>query len=134
MLTKKRGIVMNDMNQGTWAENPGSVVENQVPNKVAEAAAVGIAEPASQTKKETEESKKLRENFGFFGPATFLYAVFYAFCMYKNSSGVTFPFFVAGGLLFLYFSLSKLGDYLKKRKRLLHDCHRTSGHLHLLYR
>ena len=114
MLTKKRGIVMNDMKQGTWAENPGSVVENQVPNKVAEAAAVGIAEPASQTKKETEESKKLRENFGFFGPATFLYAVFYAFCMYKNSSGVTFPFFVAGGLLFLYFSLSKLGTTLKK--------------------
>ena len=114
MLTKKRGIVMNDMNQGTWAENPGSVVENQVPNKVAEAAAVGIAEPASQTKKETEESKKLRENFGFFGPATFLYAVFYAFCMYKNGSGVTFPFFVAGGLLFLYFSLSKLGTTLKK--------------------
>lgn len=63
---------------------------------------------------ETQESRRLRENFGFFGPVTFLYAVFYAFCMYRNGSGVTFPFFVAGSLLFLYFSLSKLGTTLKR--------------------
>lgn len=63
---------------------------------------------------ETEETRKLRDNFGFFGPAAFFYASFYAFCMYRNGSGVTFPFFVAGGLLFLHFSLSKLGTTLKR--------------------
>ncbi len=63
---------------------------------------------------ETGELKRFRESFGFFGPVTFLYAVFYAFCMYRNGSGVTFPFFVAGSLLFLFFSLQKLGTTLKK--------------------
>lgn len=62
---------------------------------------------------DTEETKKLKQNYGFFGPAAFLYAVFYAFCMFRNGSGVTFPFFVAGSLLLLCLSLSKLGTTLK---------------------
>ncbi|MCM1064672.1 MAG: DUF4173 domain-containing protein [Eubacterium sp.] len=62
---------------------------------------------------ETEETRKLKENYGFFGMASFLYAVFYAFCMFRNGSGVTFPFFVAGSLLLLCLSLSKLGITLK---------------------
>ncbi len=63
---------------------------------------------------ETRETKRLKENFHFFGPGAFLYAVFYAFCMYKNGSGITFPFFAAGSLLFLCLSLSKLEITLKK--------------------
>lgn len=62
---------------------------------------------------ETEETKKLKENYNFFGISSFLYAVFYAFCMFHNESGVTFPFFVAGSLLLLYLSLSKLEITLK---------------------
>jgi len=62
---------------------------------------------------ETEETKRLKENYNFFGPAAFLYAVFYAFCMFRNGSGVTYPFFVAGSLLLLCLSLSKLGITLK---------------------
>lgn len=69
---------------------------------------------AKEGEKETEETKRLKGNFGFFGPAAFIYAVFYTFCMYRNGSGVTFPFFVAGSLLFLYLSLTKLGTTLKK--------------------
>ena len=56
---------------------------------------------------ETEETKRLKENYSFFGPAAFSYAVFYAFCMFRNGSGVTYPFFVAGSLLLLCLSLSK---------------------------
>lgn len=62
---------------------------------------------------ETEETKRLKENYNFFGPAAFIYAIFYTFCMFHNGSGVTFPFFVAGSLLLLYLSLSKLGTTLK---------------------
>lgn len=101
-------------NQTIWEENPGNAAAAQTANAMATAALARIAEPAKQQKKETEETKKFKENFGFFGPAAFLYAVFYAFCMYRNGSGVTFPFFVGGGLLFLYFSLSKLGATFKK--------------------
>ena len=69
---------------------------------------------SKETEKETEETKRLKGNFGFFGPAAFIYAVFYTFCMYRNGSGVTFPFFVAGSLLFLCLSLAKLETTLKK--------------------
>ena len=62
---------------------------------------------------ETEETKRLKENYSFFGPAAFFYAIFYTFCMFHNGSGVTYPFFVAGSLLLLSLSLSKLGTTLK---------------------
>lgn len=62
----------------------------------------------------TEETKRLKENFRFFGPATALYALFYVFCTYKNDAGITYPFFVAGSFLFFFYSLKKLGLTLKK--------------------
>lgn len=65
-------------------------------------------------KTETVETKRMKEHFNFFGPVTFLYAVFYAFCMFHNGSGITFPFFLAGTLLYFVFSLSKLEITLKK--------------------
>ena len=52
-------------------------------------------------KTETVETKRLQENYNFFGPVTFLYDVFYAFCMFRNGSGITFPFFLSGTLLYL---------------------------------
>lgn len=63
---------------------------------------------------ETEETKRLRENFWPIAPWALAYSVFYAFCMYRNGSGITFPFFVAGSLLFFCSSFTKLGITLKK--------------------
>ena len=51
-------------------------------------------------KEDSKETKRFKENFGFFGPATLLYAAFYAFCMFQNGSGITFPFFIAASLVF----------------------------------
>ena len=65
-------------------------------------------------KSETKESGKLRENFRFFGSVTLLYSCFYAFCMYRNGSGITFPFFMVGSLLFLCCSLERLSITLRK--------------------
>lgn len=66
-----------------------------------------------QVKPETKETRNMKGNFGFFGPITFAYAVLYAFCMYRNAAGITFSFFIAGSLLYLCFSLNKLGISLK---------------------
>lgn len=70
--------------------------------------------PAPVKKEDTEYTKRMKKNYGFFGPVTLLYAVFYAFCMFQNGSGVTFPFFMAGSLLYLCFCLSKLEISLRK--------------------
>ena len=69
---------------------------------------------AQPPKEDTLETNRMKENFNFFGLATFIYACFYAFCMYKNASGITFPFFMAGSLLFLCFTLAKLEITLRK--------------------
>lgn len=63
---------------------------------------------------DTEYTKRFKEQFGFFGPASFVYACIYAFCMFHNGSGVTFPFFIAVSLLYLCLCLSKLEITLKK--------------------
>lgn len=56
----------------------------------------------------------LSDRFGIFAPITFLYACFYSFCMYKNPAGITYPFFAAATLLFIFWSLAKCGVILKK--------------------
>ena len=63
---------------------------------------------------QTLYQEKVKENFHIFGISTFLYACLYAFCMYKNESGVTYSFFVAGSLVYICYCLSKLGITLKK--------------------
>lgn len=125
---------MSELNQGTWTENvSGTGTEGRSTggvwaddaNPAAGAGMINVWQqnpnPGMRTftavpagKADTEETRRFKENYGFFAPAAFLYAVFYAFCMYRNGSGITFPFFVGGGLLFLCFSLPKLGLTLKK--------------------
>ncbi len=62
----------------------------------------------------TEETRRLKENFQFIGPATFIYALFYAFCMYQNDSGITFVFFIGSSLLLLTRVFAKLQIILQK--------------------
>lgn len=98
---------MNEAEQNAWtmpmtppmgAQPPYTVVQGQRPQPVPE----------------TEETRQMKQQYGFIAPAAFAYAVFYAFCMYRNGSGITFPFFVGSSLLFFGLSFSKLGITLKK--------------------
>ena len=59
-------------------------------------------------------TKRLKEHFSFFGIGSMIYAFFYTFCLYKNASGITYPFFVAGTLCYFFFSMQKLGVPYKK--------------------
>lgn len=43
------------------------------------------------------------------GAASAVYALFYTFCLYKNTSGITYPFFVAGTLCYLFFCMRRCG-------------------------
>lgn len=75
-----------------------------------------MSEDRVEVMQETKEEKlsPMKENFGVFGIATFLYAVLYMFCMYQNKSGITYPFFVAGSLYYFYYCFGKLGLTWKK--------------------
>ena len=63
---------------------------------------------------QTRESKKIRENFQIFGVATFLFACFYSFCMYRNDAGITYLFLVAAGLYYVKYCGKQLGFTAKK--------------------
>ena len=61
-----------------------------------------------------KESKIIRENFQIFGVATFLFACFYTFCMYKNDAGITYLFLVAAGLFYVKYCGMQLGFTAKR--------------------
>lgn len=112
---------MNDTDYKVWQEaGPQSGVQQaqNVPRGgqgMAPAGAQGapnVQQPAPKPK--TLYDTEVKEKFNIFGVASFLYACLYAFCMYKNNSGITYPFFVAGSLVFICFCLSKLGISWKK--------------------
>ena len=60
---------------------------------------------------------KVKENFHIFGVATFLLACIYAFCMFRNPSGITFPVFVAAVIVYMDYCLKNLGIEAKKGKK-----------------
>ncbi len=63
---------------------------------------------------DSAHTQKLKRQFPYFGIGSMLYAFFYAFCLYKNTAGITYPFFVAGTLFFFFFSMRRLGVPYKK--------------------
>lgn len=67
-----------------------------------------------EQKPDTEYTKSMRRQFPLFGIGCLLYSAFYAFCLYRNASGITYPFFVAGTLCCFFFSIKKLGVPFKK--------------------
>lgn len=42
-------------------------------------------------------------------PASFLYAIFFTFCLYRNASGITYPFYAAGTIGFAVYTIRKSG-------------------------
>ncbi len=94
-------------NMNVTGQEAQKTVENQPPSMT-------VVPMTEHRAPDTEYTKRFKENFGFFGPASFAYACLYAFCMFHNGSGVTFPFFIAASLLYLCFCLSKLELTLQK--------------------
>lgn len=65
-------------------------------------------------KPDTEYTKSMRRQFPLFSIGCLLYSAFYAFCLYRNASGITYPFFAAGTLCCFFFFMKKLGIPMKK--------------------
>ena len=61
-----------------------------------------------------KSAKILNPLFPFMGIGSLIYAFFYTFFLYKNSSGITYPFFVGGTCLFFFLYLNKSGLTAKK--------------------
>lgn len=71
-------------------------------------------QPFPAPRPQTKQTGNLKKHFGILGPACILYSCFYALCMYRNGSGITYPFFLAGSFWFYCFCFKKLEISLKK--------------------
>ena len=58
--------------------------------------------------------KFMRENFLFFGGLSALYGIIFAFCIYRNTHGITFPFYTIATLLVVALFMKKIGFVVKK--------------------
>lgn len=71
-------------------------------------------QPFPAPRPQTKQTENMKKHFAILGPACILYSCFYALCMYRNSSGITYPFFLAGSFWFYCFCFKKLEISLKK--------------------
>lgn len=85
---------------------------NDYPNQTNPAIPAPLTDSSSIESLE-EQEKRIR-HFHLFSISSIIYALFYTFCLYKNASGITYPFFVSGTLFYFFSSLKKLGISAKK--------------------
>lgn len=63
---------------------------------------------------EAPKAQKINPLFPFMAAGSLIYAFFFTLFLYKNNSGITYPFFVGGTCLFFCFFLKKSGTAVKK--------------------
>ena len=63
---------------------------------------------------ENLKEQKMISNFPFFIWGTLAYALFYVVCLYKNGSGITFPLFTAGTIVYFVLCMRKLDVKVKR--------------------
>lgn len=90
---------------------PESVLSEPAPEAKQVSEAVPGARPAPEQGAEGGAKARTRAkppvSFGIYGAVSALYALFYTFCLYRNASGITYPFFAAGTLCCLFFCMKK---------------------------
>ncbi len=90
-----------------------------------------VYQPAYTPKPDTVYTKTMKEHFSFFGIGSLLYAIFYTFCLYKNASGITYPFFRRRNPLLFLLLYAKVRGSLQKKQYILSCQHSASGNLQL---
>ena len=105
---------MNEYPNQTFhnAQNVKSISKDSSCNTLSPSSrSVAILHPSELSE---EEKEKRANHFRHFGASSIIYALFYTFCLYKNTSGITYPFFISGTLFYFFLSLKKLGISAKR--------------------
>ncbi len=99
--------IKNENNEAAQAI-PASVTPQ--PPQVSTTALPAAPEPEP----EAEAPRNINPYFSFMGIGSLIYAFFYTFFLYKNTSGITYPFFVGGTCLLFFLYLKKSGITAKR--------------------
>ena len=98
-------------------ENPMNQENGQGANAQENQTYIKAPAPSMKMQPQTMYHTKIKENFHIYGVATFLFSCLYAFCMYRNPSGITYVIFVAAGIFYINYCLKNLEVESKKGKR-----------------
>ena len=100
-----------EMNQDKEMNNtsPAEYYEVMNPEKVAEKEKKDPIQEMMQEMAEDPEHEPKKVMLG-----SFLFALLYTFCVYKNAEGITYPFFVGGSLALLFYCFKKCGRTVSK--------------------
>lgn len=82
-----------------------------------EGLAEGNTTVPTQTAADTILTARMKRSSGTFRLASLIYAVFSTFCLYKNASGITVPFFMAATGAYYIFCMKRLGVEQRKEAR-----------------
>lgn len=92
------------MNENIYSDIPVSQTATVIPQE----------EKEGFLANENDKVRKILTNFQFFGVLSIVYGIFYCFCLYKNTSGITMPLFMAGTFAYFIACMKRLDIPLKK--------------------
>lgn len=61
--------------------------------------------------------RKMREDYGYFGGMSLLYGVIFAFCMYRNTHGITFIIYTLATIVFALLFMKRINFRLQKKSK-----------------
>lgn len=77
-----------------------------------------VSEPKTNHEAETEKLSQKHERFRQFRKGSLIYALVYTFCLFRNSSGITYPFFVGATLLYFGYYTKKYTESCARERSL----------------
>ncbi|MFA9375319.1 MAG: DUF4153 domain-containing protein [Lachnotalea sp.] len=107
---------LNNINNIAESNNVVSTTTDSLPESdiLSNKKTTYIALPITKQASESKERKIIKENFQIFGFISIIYAMFYTFCLYHNSSGITVPLLEVGTIYYYIFMIKQLEINLKK--------------------
>ena len=108
-LMKKEVLRLSDIQQNQVTQS--EVTQNDVQQSTS---SIYVTPPPAYVPPITMYDTKVKENFHIYGVAALIYAIIYAVCMFKNSSGLSFMFYILATIGFIWYCLRKLDMKLGK--------------------
>ena len=95
--------------QENTIENTFQNIQENTQNHTPDSVPITMPQSVPAPFYKTETIRQIVESFVPFGLASFLYGIFFCFCLYRNVKGITSPLLTVGTLAFYLYSFHRLG-------------------------
>ena len=106
--------------QENTIENTFQNIQENTQNHTPDSVPITMPQSVPAPFYKTETIRQIVESFVPFGLASFLYGIFFCFCLYRNVKGITSPLLTVGTLAFYLYSFHRLGITCPVPKKLFY--------------